>query len=98
MGLPRFALNRHRLPGCRKDGRVGTQYPARLHLLVEGRGKLLFKRSRARRSLSAHRARLWLEELDHRVLPSTRIWSGGGLDGNWTNALNWDGTAPIAGD
>ncbi|MBL9115326.1 MAG: cadherin domain-containing protein [Verrucomicrobiaceae bacterium] len=27
-----------------------------------------------------------------------QVWTGGGGDNNWTNAANWGGTAPIAGD
>lgn len=29
---------------------------------------------------------------------ATRTWTGGGADNNWTNAANWGGTAPVAGD
>ena len=29
---------------------------------------------------------------------ATATWTGGGADNNWTNALNWGGTAPVAGD
>ena len=29
---------------------------------------------------------------------ATATWTGGGADNNWTNALNWAGTAPVAGD
>ncbi|MEO6274356.1 MAG: autotransporter-associated beta strand repeat-containing protein, partial [Rhodoferax sp.] len=29
---------------------------------------------------------------------ATRIWDGGGADNNWTNLLNWDAAAPVAGD
>ena len=29
---------------------------------------------------------------------ATRTWDGGGADNLWTNAANWGGTAPIAGD
>ena len=29
---------------------------------------------------------------------ATRTWTGGGVDNNWTNAANWGGTAPVAGD
>ena len=29
---------------------------------------------------------------------ATRTWNGGGADNFWTNAANWGGTAPVAGD
>ncbi len=29
---------------------------------------------------------------------NTRTWTGGGANSNWTNAANWGGTAPVAGD
>ena len=29
---------------------------------------------------------------------ATRTWDGGGADNFWTNAANWGGTAPVAGD
>ncbi len=44
---------------------------------------------------------LCLEELEDRVTPATFIWTGGGPDTNWSDALNWQGgtTAPTgAGD
>ena len=31
-------------------------------------------------------------------LAATDTWTGAGADGNWTNPLNWGGTAPVAGD
>src|SRR5437762_2195246 len=32
------------------------------------------------------------------VHASTRTWSGAGPNNFWTNAANWGGTAPVAGD
>ena len=32
------------------------------------------------------------------ALAASRTWTGGGSDNNWTNAANWGGTAPVAGD
>src|SRR5437867_2864435 len=29
---------------------------------------------------------------------TTRTWTGGGTDNNWTTANNWGGAAPLAGD
>jgi autotransporter-associated beta strand protein len=29
---------------------------------------------------------------------ANRFWNGGGANNNWTNAANWGGTAPVAGD
>jgi hypothetical protein len=58
--------------------------------------KKLAKRTRG--SSSTPRARLRVEELEHRVLLATRLWSGAGLDANWATAANWGGTAPVAGD
>lgn len=29
---------------------------------------------------------------------ATRSWTGGGADGNWSTASNWDGTAPVEND
>lgn len=43
--------------------------------------------------------RLIMECLEDRCVPATRIWDGGGLNNNWTNATNWAGNiAPVAGD
>ena len=29
---------------------------------------------------------------------TVKTWTGNGADANWTNPLNWGGTAPVAGD
>lgn len=40
-----------------------------------------------------------VEILEDRCLLATRIWDGGGLNNNWTNASNWaSNVAPVAGD
>jgi autotransporter-associated beta strand protein len=40
-----------------------------------------------------------LESLEERVVPTTRIWNGLGVDNNWMTAANWaGGVAPSAGD
>jgi len=32
------------------------------------------------------------------IFAATRTWTGAGVDGNWSTAANWGGTAPVAGD
>jgi autotransporter-associated beta strand protein len=32
------------------------------------------------------------------IQATPRTWSGGGADNNWGTAINWGGTAPVAGD
>lgn len=45
------------------------------------------------------RTRLTLEILEDRCLMATRIWDGGAVSNNWTNANNWaNNIAPVAGD
>ena len=39
-----------------------------------------------------------IEGLEHRIAPAVATWTGGGTDTNWTDATNWGGTAPVAGD
>src|SRR5262245_54202435 len=40
-----------------------------------------------------------LEILEDRCLMATRVWDGGAVSNNWTNATNWQGNiAPVAGD
>jgi autotransporter-associated beta strand protein len=39
-----------------------------------------------------------IEGLEHRIAPAVATWTGGGTDTNWTDAANWGGTAPVAGD
>src|SRR5262245_42874345 len=43
--------------------------------------------------------RPWLEALEDRVAPATRVWDGGSpLNSNWTTAANWVGdVAPVPG-
>src|SRR5262245_60624355 len=44
-------------------------------------------------------ARPWLEPLEERLAPATRVWDGGSpLNGNWSTAANWVGdVAPVPG-
>src|SRR5262249_56446616 len=44
-------------------------------------------------------ARPWLEALEERLAPATRVWDGGSpLNSNWTTAANWVGdVAPVPG-
>lgn len=45
------------------------------------------------------RTRPWMEVLEDRFMPATRIWDGGAISNNWSNASNWQGNvAPVAGD
>ncbi|HZT81482.1 MAG TPA: Ig-like domain-containing protein, partial [Gemmataceae bacterium] len=62
---------------------------------------MLFGKSkgpRARRSRWFNQARLAVEALEDRYLLATCLWSGAGMDANWSNPSNWGGTAPVAGD
>src|SRR5262245_947991 len=34
---------------------------------------------------------LFVEELESRIVPATRIWDGGGADALWSNPQNWSG-------
>lgn len=44
-------------------------------------------------------ARLRLDRLEDRIAPAARVWDGGGGDGRWATAANWEGdVAPAAGD
>lgn len=48
---------------------------------------------------AAGRPRLGYESLEARQLMAVRVWDGGGLNNNWTNATNWaNNIAPVAGD
>jgi fibronectin-binding autotransporter adhesin len=40
----------------------------------------------------------WIEYLEDRVLLATDFWTGAGPTANWSNAANWGGSAPFAGD
>src|SRR5262249_53786618 len=44
-------------------------------------------------------ARPWVEALEERLAPATRVWAGGSpLNSNWTTAANWVGdVAPVPG-
>jgi autotransporter-associated beta strand protein len=44
-------------------------------------------------------SRPWLEPLEERLAPATRVWDGGSpLNSNWTTAANWVGdVAPVPG-
>lgn len=47
----------------------------------------------------ASKPRMSYEPLEDRRLMATRIWDGGGITNNWTNASNWvNDIAPVAGD
>ncbi|HQR06509.1 MAG TPA: PKD domain-containing protein [Gemmatales bacterium] len=47
----------------------------------------------------SQRVRPSLEALEDRFMPAVRIWDGGAVSNNWTNAKNWAGDiAPVAGD
>ena len=39
-----------------------------------------------------------IEGLEDRIAPAIATWTGGGTDALWTDAANWGGTAPVAGD
>src|SRR5712691_10080639 len=41
--------------------------------------------------------RLDLEALECRLAPATHIWTGASGDGDWANAVNWNGGAPTGG-
>jgi hypothetical protein len=67
------------------------------------RMKELFTRSGSYRPKAKKSPRfvtmLTLDELDERVMPATRIWTGLGSTDNWTESTNWNlNTAPVAGD
>ncbi len=48
---------------------------------------------------AASRPKLTYEALEVRQLMATRVWDGGGINNNWTNATNWaNNIAPVAGD
>jgi autotransporter-associated beta strand protein len=47
----------------------------------------------------ASKSRLSYQALEDRRLLAIRVWDGGGLTNNWTNANNWvNDVAPVAGD
>ena len=37
-------------------------------------------------------------QISLRVVPSTRTWTGGGANANWSTVANWNGAAPVNGD
>jgi fibronectin-binding autotransporter adhesin len=56
--------------------------------------------SRGRKENSRKRSHtLMVERLEERMMLAVRVWDGGGSDGLWSNAHNWDGDlAPQADD
>src|ERR1700722_6552797 len=56
-------------------------------------------RSRVKSVVNRPRLRPRLEELETRLAPATFIWTGAGLNANWSTAANWQGSiAPKASD
>ena len=50
-------------------------------------------------AFSRRRSRLpEIEGLEYRIAPAVTTWTGASTDTNWTDAANWGGTAPVAGD
>ena len=47
---------------------------------------------RARTSRKKPRLRLWVENLESRLAPTTYNWSGGGSTANWSDPNNWGGS------
>ena len=64
----------------------------------QNRLKLFGDRRRLQEARAAYNTRLRFEPLEDRRLLSVATWTGAGLNDLWTNAANWGGTAPVAGD
>jgi autotransporter-associated beta strand protein len=59
--------------------------------------RLLHPRTQAARRRKARRPAL--EPLEARLAPATDVWTGGGVNGNWSLGTNWNlGRAPQTGD
>ncbi|MGC8641639.1 MAG: beta strand repeat-containing protein, partial [Isosphaeraceae bacterium] len=64
--------------------------------------RILSRSDRKNRISSRRRRRVELipdfEPLEIKLAPSVMTWTGGGTTTNWSDASNWGGTAPVAGD
>src|SRR5439155_19722589 len=66
---------------------------------IPHRLKALFRAPRRQAAGRRPAFRPRLEALEHRVVPATRTWDGGGTTNNWSDQFNWVGFgAPAAGD
>ena len=66
---------------------------------IPHRLKALFRAPRRQAAGRRPAFRPRLEALEHRVVPATRTWDGGGTSNAWSDKVNWAGDVlPATGD